>query len=820
MSTIIFPSSPYNGQLYPEQPIPGISQYRYNSQALTWELAGEGCVCEPANNAILDNISSFFDGTETTFNLTTGGTPYEPPNAVQMIVTVGNVMQEALVDYIVSGSTITFTTPPEPGLDCILLVLGGGQAVPANNILLDDIQGGFDGSTVTFGLYDDSDPYTPANAEQLVVNLGGIQQKPGEHYTVSGNSITFTTPPESGLNCFILALYGGGFGGSYEPAIPGPPGPTGPIGPAGAIGPTGLTGAPGPTGPTGPSVFSIDIDNNIWSCNTAPTFAGATDNFLVGHCAGANLTGGSNYNNTFIGKYAGFCAGSVPGYYTDDNVFIGECAGYNTTSGYYNTFIGRHSGLCNVSGASNNFIGAYVGYHNTTGDCNNFIGYYAGESNTTGTGNNFIGKLAGRSNTTGYLNNFIGWRAGYYNSGGNFNIFLGPYAGEGNICGNENIYIGVAAGRFSTGGYNNILLGASAGRFNSADDNIFIGSLSGCQNTLGATNIFIGLNSGQNNTTGSENIFLGYRAGRNNCGGSFNTYLGAGSGFDKIDACANTGVGWGSLAAGTGLTGNYNTAVGQMAMGSQTGGYNVAFGVEALHYGSGSYNSAFGTGAMESNCSALCNVAVGFHSLRSLACGEGNVAVGVNAGSCTFGGSGASAAYYNVAIGQNALSCAGDLGFGYPYCNNIAIGYNAGTDAVATIVYPNDCNQIVMGNNDHTNAYIKVNWTVTSDERDKTCIAPLRHGIEFLGKISPVVYQWKDRKTGEVTDQTPRYGFLAQDVLAAEGEPLVLVDDNDPENLKLRETMMIPILVNAFNELNAKYEALAEELATIKSQLN
>ena len=38
MSTLIFPSSPFDGQVYPEQPIPGVNQYIYNAPANTWEL--------------------------------------------------------------------------------------------------------------------------------------------------------------------------------------------------------------------------------------------------------------------------------------------------------------------------------------------------------------------------------------------------------------------------------------------------------------------------------------------------------------------------------------------------------------------------------------------------------------------------------------------------------------------------------------------------------------------------------------------------------------------------------------------------------------
>lgn len=267
MSTLIFPSSPFNGQVYPGQPIPGVNQYFYNAQANTWELlstGGEGpCICLPANNVILDNIAESFDGINTTFDLTANGSPYEPPNAAQMIVTVGNIMQEAFADYTIADSTITFTTPPAAGLDCILLALAGGQEAPASNLLLDDIQASFNGTTPTFPLTYEAESYTPVNAEQLIVNLDGVQQKPGENYTVALDTITFTTPPASGIDCFIIALYGGGFGapggggGVGAPGPMGPPGPTGPTGtgtpgPTGDPGTPGGTGGPGPTGLTGP----------------------------------------------------------------------------------------------------------------------------------------------------------------------------------------------------------------------------------------------------------------------------------------------------------------------------------------------------------------------------------------------------------------------------------------------------------------------------------------------------------------------------------------------------------------------------------------
>jgi len=65
--------------------------------------------------------------------------------------------------------------------------------------IVDDISSGFNNSTTIFNLTISSTPFTPLNAQQLQIVLGGVIQKPTVDYTVSGSSITFTTPPQSGL---------------------------------------------------------------------------------------------------------------------------------------------------------------------------------------------------------------------------------------------------------------------------------------------------------------------------------------------------------------------------------------------------------------------------------------------------------------------------------------------------------------------------------------------------------------------------------------------------------------------------------------------
>ena len=72
--------------------------------------------------------------------------------------------------------------------------------------ILDDISGSFNGSTQTFALSVSSVAFSPANAQQLRVVLGGVVQEPSTDYTTSGSDITFTTPPSALLDCSIVSL--------------------------------------------------------------------------------------------------------------------------------------------------------------------------------------------------------------------------------------------------------------------------------------------------------------------------------------------------------------------------------------------------------------------------------------------------------------------------------------------------------------------------------------------------------------------------------------------------------------------------------------
>jgi len=79
-------------------------------------------------------------------------------------------------------------------------------ASSSNIKILDSISGSFNGSTTTFALTTDGVSVRPANAQQLVITLGGVTQKPGTDYTVSTTNITFTSAPEEGLSFSGISL--------------------------------------------------------------------------------------------------------------------------------------------------------------------------------------------------------------------------------------------------------------------------------------------------------------------------------------------------------------------------------------------------------------------------------------------------------------------------------------------------------------------------------------------------------------------------------------------------------------------------------------
>ena len=82
----------------------------------------------------LDDLQSQFDGSKTTFNLTTGGSSYTPGSANALLVSLGGVIQEVGTSFTVSNDQITFSNPPTADAQIFIIALGNSVSVgtPAN----------------------------------------------------------------------------------------------------------------------------------------------------------------------------------------------------------------------------------------------------------------------------------------------------------------------------------------------------------------------------------------------------------------------------------------------------------------------------------------------------------------------------------------------------------------------------------------------------------------------------------------------------------------------------------------------------------------
>ena len=123
--TLNFPDTPSTGDIYTDS----TSGFSYEWNGTVWISTDPA---RAANIKELDDISSSFNGSTTTFNLTVSSAGVSPVTAQQLLISVGGVMQNPSDDFTVSGTTITFTTAPSAGLTFFGVFLG--QALSLNTI--------------------------------------------------------------------------------------------------------------------------------------------------------------------------------------------------------------------------------------------------------------------------------------------------------------------------------------------------------------------------------------------------------------------------------------------------------------------------------------------------------------------------------------------------------------------------------------------------------------------------------------------------------------------------------------------------------------
>jgi hypothetical protein len=124
----------------------------------------------------------------------------------------------------------------------------------------------------------------------------------------------------------------------------------------------------------------------------------------------------------------------------------------------------------------------------------------------------------------------------------------------------------------------------------------------------------------------------------------------------------------------------------------------------------------------------------------------------------------------------------------------------------------------------------------SSDCRDKTDVSDTAYGLNFVLALQPVEYKWDKRSKYGWDEDTQSYvegdgskkdarcslGFLAQQVLEVEKQIAphrspIIVSEDDPLNLNMGETRIIPALVRAIQEQQATILALTARIEALEN---
>jgi hypothetical protein len=220
---------------------------------------------------------------------------------------------------------------------------------------------------------------------------------------------------------------------------------------------------------------------------------------------------------------------------------------------------------------------------------------------------------------------------------------------------------------------------------------------------------------------------------------------------------------------------------------------------------SGNSNTAIGGLVLNANTTASDNTAVGYQALYVNTTGVQNTAVGKTCGVAMTTGN------TNTLFGYDTGSHITTGG------NNTCLGASAGSSAVYGLIdLVAQNNRLVVGTGGITNAYVQVAWTVVSDLRDKIVLGDVPHGLDFVRKLKPIKYQFKESRESNTPHGFVKYGFGAQDVLAEEGDNPVIVDTEVAEKLKITDSHMMPVFANAIKEMADIIDKLKAEFDAYK----
>jgi hypothetical protein len=442
---------------------------------------------------------------------------------------------------------------------------------------------------------------------------------------------------------------------------------------------------------------------------------------------------------------------------------------FNNTTGNFNTAVGSNALLSNTTGSSNSAVGYQAGYSNNADSGVQAFGTQALYSNTSGILNTAVGSISLYSNTTGSYNIAIGRSCLSSNSIGTNNVGVGGFSFAANTTGSFNAALGYASLNANTTGSNNSAFGYQSLASNTTGaNNVAIGIQALASQTIATDNVAVGQYAGNSYTTNGSNTIVGANAGRFSTG-SGNTFLGAISGYNMT-------------------TGSKNTILGRFDGNQGNLDIRTASNVIVLSDGDG-------------NPAIVRNYFLNGATTWSALSGVTNIGLGGTASNyegllCL---SGSSASNYGPGIRGSA---------------NGALGWSIGS--YSWVINGTNYNYFACQAGGSNGVYLAAgatSWTAVSDETRKDIIEPITGGLAKVATLRTVIGKLKTDEEG-----IRRPYLIAQDVQKVLPEAVTEAEDKEGKVLGLSYTEVIPLLVNAIQELNAKVEAQALEIAQLKGK--
>ena len=84
----------------------------------------------------LDELSSQFNGSKTTFNLQVGGEAFYPDNPYTLLVSLGGVIQEPVTSFTINDDQIVFSAAPSAGASFFIVVLATTNVTPLKTLTI------------------------------------------------------------------------------------------------------------------------------------------------------------------------------------------------------------------------------------------------------------------------------------------------------------------------------------------------------------------------------------------------------------------------------------------------------------------------------------------------------------------------------------------------------------------------------------------------------------------------------------------------------------------------------------------------------------